>query len=166
MSHLISETFDATNFQETAPVPKESIPVLMRLHEEILLPVIKQFGSLISTSGHRSDQANTAAHGQPNSEHLYTPQHCALDFYSPNAPARTIFDWIRMNPSLAFHQLILEHSANGPSVIHLSMNTEIPASVRSVLEGATHNSEKYAKVDHVDWAGPSNHDAVQDAATG
>jgi hypothetical protein len=46
----------------------------------------------------------------------------------------------------------LEHSANGSSVVHVSMNKRMPG-VRSVLEGATHNAEPYVKVDHVEYAG-------------
>lgn len=162
MSHLISDTFEPTNFQENDPVPEESLPVLKRLYEEILVPVMQKFGSIVSDSGHRSVTANKAAHGQPNSEHIYTAEHVADDFYSPNVPARIVFDWMRLNPVLPFHQLILEHSQNGFTIIHVSMNVSMPG-VRSVKEGATHNAGQYVNIDHVAFNPQTNHDAVQDA---
>lgn len=165
MPEPLSETLVVTQYQKNDPVPEESIPVLTELHENIMVPVIKKFGTVIITSGHRSVEANELAHGQSSSEHIYTDTHCADDFFSPNIPARTIFDWMRLNPSLPFHQLILEHSANGSSVIHVSLNKLMPG-VRSVKEGATHNASRYTNVDHVAYEVPNNHEAVNDAANG
>lgn len=165
MADPLSETLIVTQYQKNDPIPEEAIPVLTELHEEIMVPVMKKFGTIILTSGHRSERANELAHGISGSEHIYTDTHCADDFFSPNVPARTIFDWMRLDPSLPFHQLILEHSANGSSVIHVSLNKLMPG-VRSVKEGATHNASKYTNVDYVSYSPQNNHDAIQDVANG
>jgi hypothetical protein len=72
---------------------------------------------------------------------------------------------MRNNPVLPFHQLILEHGANGSSVVHVSLNRRMPG-VRSVLEGFVHNQEPYTKVDHVDYAPPSTAGEAADALGG
>src|SRR5271154_2951774 len=153
---MVSTHFDLPEFEKDGPIPEACLPVLTELCTEVLEPVREQFGALVITSGYRPPEANAEAHGQPNSEHIYTPAWCAADFYAVSTVGmleRTIFDWMRMNSRLPYHQLILEHDANGSSVVHVSMNKRMPG-VRSVLEGATHNAEPYVKIDHVPYIPP------------
>lgn len=149
-SKMISETFSANDFTMGPPVPMEALPLLERFYNEVILPVKLKFGTLLATSGNRSVESNAEAHGQPNSHHIYTAEHVALDFFSPNVPSRSIFDWMRNDPTLPYNQLILEAGSMGTSIIHVSMNLAAPG-VRSVLTGATHNSAKYLPAEHVDF---------------
>lgn len=135
--------FTLAEFELGAPVPEDCIPIFTELCAKILEPIRTTFEKrLVITSGYRSPEQNAEAHGQVNSEHIATPLHCACDFYLEEVSSRFIFDWLRNSPSLPYHQLILEHSAFGASVIHISINKTMPG-VRSVLEGATHNTEPY-----------------------
>jgi hypothetical protein len=137
--------------EEFGTIPEDCLSIFARLCQEVLEPARDRFGGPFAiTSGFRSAEANSSAHGQPNSEHMASPEWCAADFL-PNGAVREIFDWMRTNPVLPFHQLILEHGTNGSTIIHVSINTQKPG-VRSVLEGATHNSAPYIKVDHVEYA--------------
>lgn len=148
----VSLHFNLAEFSIDGEIPDACLPVLKDLCALVLDPA-REFnnGPLEITSGYRPPLANAEAHGQPNSEHIYTPAWAAADFFSAIRTPRDIFDWMRNNPNLPFHQLILEHGANGSSVVHVSINRNMPG-VRSVLEGATHNSEPYVKVSHVDYA--------------
>jgi len=141
--------------------------VLTELCQTVLDVVREQFGELTITSGYRPPAANAEAHGQPNSEHIYTSRKCAADFMASGEPIqRNVFDWMRENPTLPYHQLILEHGANGSSVVHVSINLDMPG-VRSVLEGATHNASPYVKIDHVAYVAPLNNaEDVETAANG
>lgn len=147
-----SDHFSFEEFERDGELPGDCEAVVILLCENILEPT-RQFAGigLLITSGNRPPAVNAAVHGQPNSEHIYAPTHCAVDFYQSRRPMRQVFDWMRRNPNLPFHQLILEHSSNGSSVIHVSINLD-KVGVRSVLEGATHNAEPYVKVDHVEYA--------------
>lgn len=166
---MLSEYFDVKEFEHRNPVPESCLPVLTDLCRCILEPVRAKFGPLVVTSGYRPEAENAAAHGQPNSEHVYTPAWAAADFYCDDlarfsgmaGSGRAIFDWLRgpEGETLPFHQLILEHSASGSSVIHVSINKLHPG-LRSVLEGATHNAEPYIKIDHVAYNPLSTRDAV------
>lgn len=160
----MSEHFDLSEFEKDAPVPDKCVPVLTLLCTQILEPVSDKFGPQQITSGYRPKRENELAHGQPNSEHIYTSRKAAADINPLQATAREVFDWMRNNSMLPYHQLILEHGANGSSVVHISVNLDMPG-VRSVLEGATHNASRYIKVDHVDYNPPNNNEAVTDALT-
>lgn len=152
----LSEHFQSSEFENDAVIPAQCVPIFMRLCSEILEPA-RTFagGTWQITSGYRDPAANAAAHGQPNSEHMATEHWCAADGLPTSGKSvRETFDWMRNNPALPFHQLILEHSANGSSVIHVSINDQKPG-IRSVLEGATHNAEPYAKVDYVAYNPPT-----------
>jgi hypothetical protein len=146
---MLTEHFAIEEFEKDGPVPEACVQVLTELCSLILEPVHARFGTVNITSGYRPPIANAEAHGQPNSEHIYTPRWCAADFICSEEPIqRGVFDWMRENPILPYHQLILEHSAKGSSIVHVSINKGLPG-IRSVLEGATHNAEPYIKVDHV-----------------
>jgi len=157
-----SPNFDKKEFErgsDGAPVPVEALSIFTFLCEEVLEATRSWAGvPLKVTSGYRSPTANAAAHGQPNSEHVATVDKCAADFYPDGRPAREVFDWMRTNATLPYHQLILEHGSSGSSVIHVSVNRELPG-VRSVLEGATHNAEPYISVDHVPYVAPGEQQA-------
>jgi hypothetical protein len=147
----LSTHFTTEEFDMDGPIPAECLPIFVRLCQEIMEPAREQFGVPFAiTSGYRSIEANAEAHGQPNSEHLATKDWCACDFLVSTG-VRPIFDWMRTNKVLPFHQLILEHGTNGSTIIHVSINSLKPG-VRSVLEGATHNTSPYIKVDHVEFA--------------
>jgi len=164
-SFMLSEHFDLNEFDQDGPIPDACLPVLTDLCQSVLEPIRAYFGVPMEiTSGYRPPLANAEAHGQPNSEHIYTPAWAACDFVVNGVSPRAVFDWMRNNPSLPYHQLILEHGQVS-TVIHVSVNRNMP-SVRSVLEGATHNSVPYIKIEHVDYQLPSNHDSVADAAAG
>jgi len=121
-------------------IPDEAIPAFRSLANLILEPVYEHFGvKMYFTSGYRTEASNTAAHGQPNSEHMATADWCAVDFFC--VMIETVFDWMRNNPALPYHQLILEKGRVG-YVIHVSWNKLKPG-VRSVLTGATNNSQPY-----------------------
>jgi hypothetical protein len=160
----LSTNFNQSEFEKDGPIPAECVPILRRLVVEVLEPIRAFCGCPLEiTSGYRPPEANAEAHGQPNSEHMYTATKAATDFLTPNnsPTARGVFDWMRNNSTLPYHQLILEHGQLS-TVIHVSINSEMPG-VRSVLEGATHNAVPYIKVDHVDYLPSSNADNVQQA---
>jgi hypothetical protein len=146
--------FTLEEFQKGDPIPPACIGIFTELAEKVLEPVRAEFNQEIDiTSGYRSQQENAEAHGQPNSEHMATTFMCACDFKVKGLGQRFVFDWMRNNPSLPYHQLILEASGDGSSVIHVSMNKMMPG-VRSVLTGATHNAAPYTKVDYVAYVPP------------
>lgn len=149
----ISQHFSLEQFQkDESAIPQECVGAFTTLATSVLDPVRDWCAApLLITSGYRDVPANTAANGQPNSEHIATADWCAADFYCPDKTTDSIFDWIRNNSSLPFHQLILERGQNGSSIVHVSWNPLKPG-VRSVLQGATHNSEPYLKVDYVPYA--------------
>jgi hypothetical protein len=152
--------FALEEFQKGDPIPSACIGIFTDLAEKILEPVRNEFQkALVITSGYRSNKENAAAHGIPNSEHIATTFFCACDFYVEGLGSRFVFDWMRQNPTLPFHQLILESDASGGSIIHISYNKTIPG-VRSVLVGATHNSQPYQKVDYVAYEPPDGETKV------
>ena len=143
----LSDHFDSAEF---GTVPAECLPIFEYLCQNILEPIRAHVGGPITiTSGYRSVESNKAAHGVPGSEHVATPEHCAADFtfnttFGQMVSVRAVFDWIRTNASLPFHQVILEHSANGSSIIHISCAKD-KLEQRSALEGSTHNASPYTK---------------------
>jgi hypothetical protein len=150
---MLSANFAAEEFMDVDDaMPAECVNIFRMLCLTILEPTHAQFNRAMHiTSGYRTMAENQAAHGQPNSEHMATADYCACDFYVEAEPTRPVFDWMRNNPTLPFHQLILEHGHDGSTIIHVSINNIKPG-IRSVLEGATHNSEPYVAVDHVPFA--------------
>lgn len=147
---MLTEHFGREEFEKERTMPEDCIPIFTVLCAGILEPVRAQFGPVDSTSGYRSVESNAAAHGQPNSEHMATPDYCADDFkiVSLNGDMRPVFDWMRNNPKLPFHQLILEHEDNGHTIIHVSINKLKPG-LRSCKEGHTNNRTPYVDVECV-----------------
>jgi hypothetical protein len=129
-------------------IPAACVPTFTVMCTQILEPIRAYVQSAIYiTSGYRSLQTNEAVHGQPNSEHMATADFCAVDFFCPKV--QEVFAWLTLNPTLPYHQLILEKGRLG-YVIHISINKLKPG-VRSVLTGATENSQPYQQVAHVDF---------------
>jgi hypothetical protein len=134
------------DFQKHAPIPAVAVPSFSSMANLILEPVYAEFATkLWFTSGYRDEPENVAAHGQANSEHVATADYCAVDFFCVDV--EKVFDWMRNNPTLPYHQLILEKGRVG-YVIHVSWNRLKPG-VRSVLTGATENSQPYEQIAHV-----------------
>ena len=135
----LSEHFQQSEFERDAVLPFDCIPIFQMLCANVLEPIRDYAGPLLITSGYRPPEANAAAHGVPNSQHIATPHECAADFEAVNShDLRHIFDWIRLKSGLPIDQLILEHQQNGgPDVIHVSYVIE--GARREALEGATAN---------------------------
>lgn len=157
----LSEHFGSSEFEHDGEIPENCIDVFEFLCQNILEPV--RFFTrkpIIITSGYRTPESNAAAHGVPDSEHIATPEKCAADFlvdttFGMFMSARVAFDWIRKNSVLPFHQCILEHQRNAPTIVHISYNaTTLPE--RIALEGATHNASAYMKWDCVAYELPSS----------
>lgn len=161
---FLSQHFQQKEFEHETAIPDDCIPVLVRMCEDILEPTRVFVGAPLEiTSGDRTVKGNALTHGVANSEHIFSPTHCAVDFtfntsFGALRSVRMVFDWMRNNPSLPFHQLILEHGANGVSIIHVSIDLSKPG-VRSVLEGATHNSAAYQAVQFVAYNPSSTENA-------
>jgi hypothetical protein len=140
----LSEHFNLPEFG--SGIPAAAIPTFQVMCTQILEPIREHVESAIYiTSGYRDVAENTADHGQPNSEHMATADYCAVDFFCPDVYA--VFQWLTQNPTLPYHQCILEKGKLG-YVIHISINKLKPG-VRSVLSGATNNSQPYEQVQHV-----------------
>lgn len=154
---MLSEHFDRTEFGD---VPDECLPTLTFFCQNILEPIRSYVvRPLIITSGYRSPEENAAAHGVTDSEHIYTPEHCAADFTFDTAigsmlSKRIVFDWIRTNPYLPYHQVILEFGNGGTSIIHISFN-KTTMYARSALEGRTNNASPYMRFDTVPYELPN-----------
>lgn len=145
----LSEHFDSSEFEMDAPIPTECVDIAKAFCAEVLEPAREFVGKPIRiTSGYRPPEANAAAHGVSNSEHIWTPRYCAADFtfdttFGLLMSVRRVFDFIRESATIPFHQVILEHAANGSSIIHVSYNLD-KMGTRQALEGATHNASAYS----------------------
>ena len=149
MNQQLTVHFASNEFEEGGDaIPADCMNIFAVLCAVILEPIrIYVARPITITSGYRSAQDNKLAHGVSDSEHVATPKSCAADFtfgnvYGSLISVRSAFDWIRRSPTLPFHQVILEHGANGSSIIHVSINLTKPG-IRQALEGATHNSSPY-----------------------
>ena len=144
----LSAHFDKSEFEHGDTIPDELIPIFTFFAQNIMEPIRAFVGRpLIITSGYRTVATNSAAHGVGRSEHVASQLHCAADFTFATAAAMTrrqAFDWIRSNSAIPFHQVILETSPSGSTIIHVSLNRD-PAIFwhRQALEGATANASPY-----------------------
>lgn len=140
--------FKQSEFERYEPLPDECLEIYYYIAVWILEPTRSRFPTPVEiTSAMRSLERNTAAHGQMNSEHLQSPTHGAVDFKMATfcGDMRPVFDWMRLNPELPFHQLILEHTDTGETIIHVSVNKLMPG-IRSCKEGHTNNKTQYTNV--------------------
>jgi hypothetical protein len=170
----LSPNFQLSEFEKDGAVPEDCVQIFRALAVAVLEPIRAYLNRpMIITSGYRSDAINKADHGAPNSEHVARPFYCAADFvfdtkFGSLVSFRMLFDWIRMNKTLPFHQVILEHGQNGSNLIHISLNI-IDLSIREALEGATYNRSGYSKHDVALYAGamtldlPLGQESTQDA---
>jgi hypothetical protein len=143
----LTENFTLSEFGRN--IPTICLPILHEFCATVLEPVREIAGvPLRGTSGYRPPGLNKIDHGQPNSEHIYTADWCAWDFYCKDV--LELFAKLCNDPSIPYHQLILEKGTL-VYVIHISMNKLKPG-VRSVLRGATENSEPYEQIAHVEFS--------------
>lgn len=147
----LSEHFQQSEFERDAVLPFGCIPIFQMLCANVLEPIRTYAGPMLITSGYRPPDANAAAHGVPNSQHIATPADCAADFEVVGThDLRHLFDWIRKKSGLPIDQLIFEHQKNGgPDILHVSYVIEGPR--REALEGSTANASTYM---HTDFNGP------------
>lgn len=143
----LSQNFSQSEFERDAPLPPECIPIFTMLCTNVLEAIRTHVGGpLIITSGYRPPEANAAAHGVSNSQHIATSHDCAADFEVPGVTdLRGLFDWIRLKSGLACDELILEHQTDckGPDIIHVSYVIE--GARREALEGSTENRSGYMR---------------------
>jgi len=157
----VSAHFDSTEFEHGTTISDDCLPLLRQFCAEVL-ERIRAFihRAMEITSGDRSAETNAGAHGVKNSEHIWTPRKIAADFtfdttFGTMLSLRATFDWIRESPTIPFHQVILETDAGGDSIIHVSMDLDLPG-VRQALIGATHNASPYSSADVVPYVPASN----------
>ena len=126
--------------------PPEDVVALARVFcSEILEPIRERFGIVVITSGYRCPALNALVHGVATSDHQWTTERIAADFYTPQADLQQVFDWIRLESKLPFDQVIREHSSGrGGDCIHISYRAE-PR--RMAMVGATHNQSGYERVE-------------------
>ena len=125
--------------------PEEVIAFARQFCREILEPIRERFGSVVITSGYRCPALNALVHGVPTSDHQWTTERIAADFFAPQADLQQVFDWIRLESKLPFDQVIREHSSGrGGDCIHISYRSN-PRRVAMV--GATHNQSGYERVE-------------------
>ena len=112
-----SDTAKAKGINNT--IPKDLIPNVIRLHDNVLYPLRKLVGCPVRiTSGYRCAELNKAVGGASNSKHANGQ---AADIDVVNQSNMAIFNWIRKN--CEFDQLILEN-VNGVEWVHVSYNFE------------------------------------------
>jgi hypothetical protein len=144
----LSPNFAQREFELDAPIPLADIPLFVALCTIILEPIRTQFGPCVITSGYRTPASNASAHGVPHSEHMAIAlTYCAADFYVIEngervKDLRSVFDWVRENPKLAWGQVILEHDGEtGADIIHVGYEATNPR--RQAFEGYVSNSAPY-----------------------
>jgi hypothetical protein len=140
----LSPNFSQSEFERDASLPPDCVPVFTMLCLNVLEAIRSHVGvPMVITSGYRPPEANAAAHGVANSQHIATSAYCAADWqFQGLHDLRSVFDWIRLKSGLSIDQLILEHQENGGAdVIHTSYVIEGPR--REALEGSTANQSAY-----------------------
>jgi hypothetical protein len=125
--------------------PEEVVAFARQFCTEILEPIRECIGSVVITSGYRCPALNELVHGAPTSDHQWTTERIAADFFTPQADLQQVFDWIRLESKLPFDQVIREHaSGRGGDCIHISYRAD-PR--RMAMVGATHNQSGYERVE-------------------
>jgi hypothetical protein len=140
----LSPNFSREEFEQHGPMPEAAVPSYRMLCTELLEPINAKFGPVMVTNGYRDEAANKLAGGVPTSQHIATAEKCAADWYilafvTPKTTMRDVFDWIRLESSLVWDQLILEHGER-TDIVHLSWS-RTPR--RMALEGLTANRGQY-----------------------
>lgn len=138
----LTEHFTQDEFEHDAKLPEDCIGSYRNLCETILEPIRVHIAEPMRIlSGYRCPDANLAAGGVRNSQHMATSEFCAADWWVPVLDMRGIFNWIRIQSGLNWDQLILEHGEH-TDIIHTSWST---TPRREALEGATANRTGYTK---------------------
>lgn len=122
----LSQYFDLSEFEYsdtakqhgiTNTVPRELIPDIVRLHDNVLLPLRKALGAPVTiTSGYRGEKLNKLIGGAVNSQHCKGQ---AADISVKGQSNLAVFNFIRQRYN--FDQLILEN-VNGAQWVHVSYN--------------------------------------------
>ena len=154
MNEMLSPHFALSEFTHSVTaqqahienIPPEVVVAFARQFcTEILEPIRERFGSVVITSGYRCPALNVLVHGVSSSDHQWTTERIAADFFTPQAVLQQVFDWIRLESKLPFDQVIREHSSGrGGDCIHISYRAD-PR--RMAMVGATHNQSGYERVD-------------------
>lgn len=141
----LSKYFDLSEFEysDTAKakgidntIPKELIPNIVRLHDNVLYPLRKLVGHPVRiTSGYRCADLNKAVGGAANSQHSTGE---AADIEVTGQSNMAVFSWIRKN--CEFDQLILE-CVNGVQWVHVSCKFD--ANRRQCLQ---YDGKKYISI--------------------
>ena len=98
-------------------IPKDLIPNVIRLHDNVLYPLRKLVGCPVRiTSGYRCEALNHLVGGVSTSQHANGE---AADITVTGQSNTAVFNWIRKNCN--FDQLILE-SVGGTQWVHVSYN--------------------------------------------
>lgn len=137
---LLSDHFARLEFEKDGAMPDGCVLSYQHLCAEILEPIRTHVGEpLRILSGYRSPEANKAAGGVADSQHVATANFCAADWWVPSVDMTGVFNWIRLESKLQFDQVILEHGKTS-DIIHTSWAIK-PR--RMALEGATANRTGY-----------------------
>lgn len=127
------------------PIPDSLIPIYTTACNSLLDPIREHLAlPIYLTSVYRSPEHNKAVGGVSTSEHIASPDHCAIDFRA-DTDLENLFDWIRLFSGLPFHQVILERPTwqESPACIHISC--KIGTFEREALEGLTNGKGGYYK---------------------
>ncbi len=90
-------------------IPVRIVPLVEDFMDKVLEPIRNHFDvPVLITSGYRNRVYNRKVGGNPESQHVYTRDHCASDMQVPGVPLQEVFDWIRLKSGLPYDQVILE----------------------------------------------------------
>lgn len=130
--------------------PSEAgIALAKEMCEKVLEPIRAKFGAIKINSGYRSPEVNSAVSGSATSDHVWDEFGCACDT-SYKVPLEQVFEWLRLESSLPFDQVILERGKEErhefDDCIHIGYR---PQPRRQAKRGETHNRSKYTTVEVV-----------------
>lgn len=122
----LSEYFNLSEFEYSEKaiayginnaLPRDLLPNIVRLHDNILYPLRKATGCpVIISSGYRCKALNNLVSKSKTSQHMHGK---AADFVVKGQSNLSVINWIRKNCD--FDQLILE-KVNGQEWVHVSYN--------------------------------------------
>jgi hypothetical protein len=142
------------------------IDALLQLFcNNVLEPIRSKFGAVRITCGNRTPEHNAAVGGVATSQHIWSPEHVAVDFQVVKLVGQTeftpptlqeVFDWIRLESGLPFDQVILERGgcpdSEADDCIHVSYTLH-PR--RQAKVGETHGKDKHYTAAEVKGGGPT-----------
>lgn len=102
--------------------------------------------SVIIHDGYRDEAHNKRVGGKPTSYHLFTNDHCAVDFHVQNVDLFLLFEWLRNESKLPFDKIILERNKNGDAAcVHLQACKYTKPRLQAFI-GGTGDSHSYEEV--------------------